>query len=91
MSEVRLLNFLPLDATTACCLCQDVAEALEVMPPLMKQNKESAAETLDQLLETALAPKTDLVTRRGAAMGVGATVKGLVCLQIVGLCWDVMA
>jgi len=50
---------------------------VKVMPPLMKQNKESAAETLDQLLETALAPKTDLVTRRGAAMGVGATVKGI--------------
>ncbi|CAK9009849.1 unnamed protein product, partial [Durusdinium trenchii] len=50
---------------------------VKVMPPLMKQNKEKAAETLDQLLETALAPKTDAVTRRGAAMGVGATVKGL--------------
>ena len=38
--------------------------------------QEKAAETLDQLLETALAPKTEPVTRRGAAMGVGATVKG---------------
>ena len=43
----------------------------------MKQNKEKAAETLDELLETALAPKTDAVKRRGAAMGVGATVKGI--------------
>ena len=38
--------------------------------------QEQAAETLDQLLEVALAPKTDPTTRRGAAMGVGATVKG---------------
>lgn len=38
--------------------------------------QEKAAETLDELLETALAPKTDAVKRRGAAMGVGATVKG---------------
>ncbi|CAJ1403962.1 unnamed protein product [Effrenium voratum] len=50
---------------------------VKVMPPLMKQNKEQAAETLDQLLEVALAPKTDPTTRRGAAMGVGATVKGI--------------
>ena len=40
------------------------------------QCQEKAAETLDELLETALAPKTDAVKRRGAAMGVGATVKG---------------
>eukprot|EP00439_Symbiodinium_sp_Y106_P013527 s153_g1.t4 len=39
--------------------------------------EEQAAEALEQLLETALAPKTDPVTRRGAAMGLGATVKGL--------------
>ncbi|OLP89565.1 Translational activator GCN1 [Symbiodinium microadriaticum] len=50
---------------------------VKVMPPLMKANKEQAAEALEQLLETALAPKTDPVTRRGAAMGLGATVKGL--------------
>lgn len=50
---------------------------VKVMPPLMKQNKEQATETLEQLLETALEPKTEAVTRRGAALGLGATVKGL--------------
>eukprot|EP00930_Biecheleria_cincta_P034269 TRINITY_DN23698_c0_g1_i1.p1 TRINITY_DN23698_c0_g1~~TRINITY_DN23698_c0_g1_i1.p1 ORF type:complete len:2738 (+),score=614.06 TRINITY_DN23698_c0_g1_i1:451-8214(+) len=49
----------------------------KVMPPLMKQNKEQATEVLNELMDTVLAPKTDPVVRRGAAMGVGATVKGL--------------
>lgn len=69
----RLLQRL-LDSTST----RSVQNAIvKVMPPLMKQNKEKAAETLDELLETALAPKTDAVKRRGAAMGVGATVKGI--------------
>lgn len=50
---------------------------VKVMPPLMKQNKEQATQTLEQLMDTALAPKTEEMTRRGAAMGLGATVKGL--------------
>jgi len=50
---------------------------VKVMPPLMKQNEEKATEILNLLMETALGPKTNPVTRRGAAMGVGATVKGL--------------
>jgi HEAT repeat protein len=50
---------------------------VKVMPPLMKQNKEQATETLENLLEKALAEKTHEVARRGAAMGLGATVKGL--------------
>lgn len=50
---------------------------VKVMPPLMKQNKEQAAETLENLIEKALAPKVEPMTRRGAAMGVGAAVKGL--------------
>eukprot|EP00927_Polykrikos_kofoidii_P038654 TRINITY_DN33056_c0_g1_i1.p1 TRINITY_DN33056_c0_g1~~TRINITY_DN33056_c0_g1_i1.p1 ORF type:complete len:2747 (+),score=558.46 TRINITY_DN33056_c0_g1_i1:885-8243(+) len=50
---------------------------VKVMPPLMKQNKEQAAITLVDLLGTALEKKTAEVTRRGAAMGLGATVKGL--------------
>lgn len=69
----RLLQRL-LDTTSSASV-QDAI--VKVMPPLMKQNKEKAVETLKQLMETALAPKTDPVTRRGAAMGVGATVKGL--------------
>eukprot|EP00438_Fugacium_kawagutii_P018065 Skav221810 [mRNA] locus=scaffold2435:150008:164231:- [translate_table: standard] len=40
--------------------------------PLMDWHQEKAAETLDELLETALAPKTDAVKRRGAAMGAAA-------------------
>lgn len=51
----------------------------------MHQCQEKAAETLDELLETALAPKTDAVKRRGAAMGVGATVKGLVRCRPVAI------
>eukprot|EP00928_Gymnodinium_smaydae_P040622 TRINITY_DN27536_c0_g1_i1.p1 TRINITY_DN27536_c0_g1~~TRINITY_DN27536_c0_g1_i1.p1 ORF type:complete len:2758 (+),score=657.28 TRINITY_DN27536_c0_g1_i1:496-8274(+) len=50
---------------------------VKVMPPLMKQNKEKAVETLHELLDIALEKKTHEVTRRGAAMGVGAAVKGL--------------
>lgn len=50
---------------------------VKVMPPLMKLNKEQAVETLEKLMDQALAPKTNEVTRRGAAMGLGATVKGL--------------
>ncbi|CAE8597071.1 unnamed protein product [Polarella glacialis] len=69
----RLLQRL-LDKTSS----ESVQNAItKVMPPLMKQNKEQATVTLLQLMETALAPKTDPVTRRGAAMGLGATVKGL--------------
>ena len=50
---------------------------VKVMPPLMKMNKDQANETLEHLLATALAKNTHSVTRRGAAMGLGATVKGL--------------
>lgn len=50
---------------------------IKVMPPLIKQNKEKAAETLEKLLDQALAPKVSQMTRRGAALGVGAAVKGL--------------
>lgn len=44
---------------------------------------------MDELLETALAPKTDAVKRRGAAMGVGATVKGR-DLAFGASCWCLM-
>eukprot|EP00931_Biecheleriopsis_adriatica_P116933 TRINITY_DN9250_c0_g1_i1.p1 TRINITY_DN9250_c0_g1~~TRINITY_DN9250_c0_g1_i1.p1 ORF type:complete len:2761 (+),score=816.01 TRINITY_DN9250_c0_g1_i1:930-8285(+) len=69
----RLLQRL-LDKTSSTSVQNAITK---VMPPLMKQNPEQATETMEQLLETALAPKTDPVTRRGAAMGLGATVKGL--------------
>eukprot|EP00929_Paragymnodinium_shiwhaense_P086899 TRINITY_DN47277_c0_g2_i1.p1 TRINITY_DN47277_c0_g2~~TRINITY_DN47277_c0_g2_i1.p1 ORF type:complete len:2755 (+),score=912.30 TRINITY_DN47277_c0_g2_i1:113-8377(+) len=50
---------------------------VKVLPPLMKANKEQATEMLTEMLDTALEKKTHEVTRRGAAMGLGAAVKGL--------------